>query len=151
MQNQVTAQQISNWISGLGHKNAIPCRITINEQTWEACRYNSVGTYKADMDAVRWGKHKAGEEYQIELLYCVGTLPKCYRKNGKDVFPKSCFTVTNDAREWYISGYIEKIEPQFAEFHPFGVNFMLTPWDVDGKVDDGEKPYKRVQMTIQNL
>jgi hypothetical protein len=60
----------------------------------------------------------------------------------------------NDSHVWYIACHApaqgETIAPQFAEYHPFGASFILTPWDLEEAIDAYEdKPRKRVPVDVQ--
>lgn len=137
-------QTVSQWLSAMPHiRNVQEVTITIGKSTWHGAQYESVGHYTADMDAVRWGKKKAGDEYVNTMIYLVGTKPNHRR---------TCYKFADDARDWYCASYMlpENMKPEFAQFHPFGVTWQLAPWDIEGqpesKIDDHEeKPYQRME------
>lgn len=55
-----------------------------------------------------------------------------------------------DVHEWYIGGYYvgEAREP----YQPMGENALMFPWDVDGKVDDGERTtYTRIPVEVRDV
>jgi len=58
-----------------------------------------------------------------------------------------------DGLDWYVAAYYQKdpVEVQFAQFQPFGPNFLLAPWDVpDTKIDTYEpKPYIREELKLK--
>jgi len=134
------------YLASLGHlSNIKPVSVTISGVTYEGAEYDRTNTYTAEMDGVRRGQFKAGDTYTDHAIYLVGALP-AYRLRSN----KTCFTFEGDARDWYIASYMkaENLSPQNAEFHPFGVTFMLMPWDLPSgeKIDHyEEKPYVRVK------
>lgn len=66
-----------------------------------------------------------------EVSYTVvGGLPKHKRK-------KVVYKIEGEKREWYLAGYYDSDEPNM--FNPVGRTFSLHPWDVSGRLDDGEK------------
>ena len=138
-------ERLAKWLTDCHCENVKPCRVTIGKEFWEGCEYQQRGTYAADMDCVRNGQHKAGETYlSNRRIYLIGQLPKVYERRRNN-----CFQFDNG--EWYLSGYIVAIKPEFALYHPFGPNFSLAHWDItDKKLDDGERfPYYRFQMTVE--
>lgn len=137
----MNAQAVADWLKTMTHiKDVRQVKVTINGKDYFGARYTRVGIYTADMLACTHRGVKPGTEYNEDILYLLGKRPKLkYR---------SCFPC--EGFEWYFSGYYEGSEKN--EAHPFGATFMVCPWTVAGKVDDGERhPYKRVPMTIQLL
>lgn len=82
-------------------------------------------------------------EYTQEYIYVLGDI-------WPDSLDKSCLVISGDTREWYVSGWWQKnthiLSHDVSTFHPFGSNFILCPWTIEGeKIDQYEhKPYKRV-------
>ncbi len=148
-----TNRDLRDWLTQLGHRNVQPVTVDIDGQLWTGARYTRVSHYAPDMLAVQRGDKREGEEYSQEFIYCLGPLPKVYvkakgyRDHGKAV----CFPC--DGLDWYVAGYVTDISPQYASSHPFGPNFLLCPWDIEGgKIDDySPKPYARFPLTVIGL
>lgn len=82
------------------------------------------------------------EKYINDVIYCIGFRPLHRRR--KDKF---AIVLEGEKNEWFVSCYSDDrcLTGEFAPHHPFGYTFQISPWDVAGKVDDGElKPYERV-------
>lgn len=124
-----------------------PVLVTIEGEIWQAAFYRQTFEYQPGMDAVSRGEKKAGDKYTEEGIYCIGSLPSLYhsRKRNHVCFPWN-------GQEWFIAGYssIAGMREPYSEFHPFGPNFMMRPWNIpNSKIDDGEpKPYTRVEMNV---
>lgn len=143
--------ELKPWLESNNCVNVRDVTVEIAGQRWCGCEYGKRFKYTPDMDAVTRGLKKAGEEYSHQSIYCVGELPLVYKpKRKKWPLDRVCFP-RNDGLDWYIAAYMtrDRITPAFEEFHPFGVNFMLCPWDIPGsKIDDGEKTYTRYPLTV---
>jgi hypothetical protein len=136
-------------------------RVEIDGELFDGCRYKQTHEYTADMDAVKWGKRKAGDKYHWEAIYCLGRVPKSYGKPprpGKSTVTRAqkvCYTF--EGMDWYVSGYVQSVDvllnPKWAGSHPFGLHFMLAPWNIpNSKIDDYEpKPYVRHEMKVTLL
>lgn len=123
--------------------------VTIGNEAWQAAFYRQTFEYQLGMDAVTRGQKKAGDTYTEEGIYCVGRLPESYTANKRQGV---CYPYGNE--DWFIAGYSspECLNPPYREFHPFGLNFILRPWNVPNtKIDDYRKPYLRIPMTIQDV
>ena len=125
---------IIEFLNKCGMQNIQPVTVKINGKTYQAAKYTN--------------KTGHGED-----IYCVGFLPPVYLRSSH-----VCFTIPGDKRDWYIASYFpisknrcqplpQDIDP---EYHPFGPNFMLTPWTVkDSQIDSYEKaPYKRIEISV---
>lgn len=134
-----------------------PVIVQIGDESWNACYYLQWGEYTKDMMACLDGRKKPGARYSRRLIYCVGPLPKVKLKKGKK-YPAGNVCFPYQGLDWYVAGYMQSndLKSPFTEFHPFGENFLLAPWDIpNSKIDDYERtrdgaprPYKRVPMTI---
>lgn len=136
-----TAHKYIQTCSGI--VSARSCSVILFGSTFEACHYHQKIPITEGCEAYRRGER----EHVREMIYVVGQKPKEMKKAGL------CYTVSGDAREWYLCGYIDEIAPEFAAFHPHGANFLLGPWEIEGKpnskVDDYEpRPYKRFPLVI---
>ncbi len=105
------------------------------------------------MDAVTRGQKKAGDKYTTEAIYCIGELPKVKtRGKGKRQYTVDHVCFPYQQRDWYVAGYMLKANftPTNMEYHPFGVHFMLAPWDIPNEpIDKYEpKPYNRFPMIV---
>jgi hypothetical protein len=124
-------EQISKlvgWLRSTGAKQVSGCVVKIGKHTFAAARY-------------------LDKQHKEAHIYAIGMLPKTMER-------KTCFPFDN--QEWFRAGYIkpEGIKPEFAEYHPFGANFILMPWQVpSGEAIDKyeQKPYRRVPMTVSAL
>lgn len=152
------SQALFEWLSTRsGISNVRLARITIGEQTWEGARYTRTMSYTAGMDAVTRGIRKAGDTYNEDCLYVLGDLPKPYvrhiTRKGHVHTNNACFPF--EGFDWYVSGYMIKraLKPEFEQWHPFGPNFILRPWDIDKeKIDQYcPKPYDRVELKVEYL
>lgn len=108
-----------------------PVTVKIGEETWQGARY---------------------KQCDFERVYLIGKLPKCHlsRTGAPKSDAKVCFPF--EGKDWYCVGYFQYINPQSAKYHPFGVNWMLAPWNIPGKIDEYEdEPYQRIalEMTIK--
>lgn len=138
-----TVSDIADWLIGLKCTEVVPVIVAIGNEKWTGCRYNRTLEYTADMDAVRDGRHKAGDKYTENRIYVTGKLPGAKRHGDKVCFPF-------EGKDWYVAGYYQGNDPKYDEYHPFGVNFILAPWDVpNSMIDEYEpKPYKRIDMAV---
>src|SRR4051812_48726068 len=88
-----------------------PVVVTIGDESWDGARYKQTFTYTADMDGVRDGRHKAGDKYTEEHIYCIGRIPKVYARpprSGQSIVRKEqnvCFPF--EGLDWYVSGYVQ--------------------------------------------
>lgn len=81
-------------------------------------------------------------DYIVEQLYCVGALPKSYRRTDT----KLCFVPSFGVAEWFVAAHFEG---DATEAQPLGPNFILMPWDSNFKIDmHVVKPYERAMMTV---
>ena len=148
-----TAQAIASYLRAIpGTTSATPCTLTIKGTRYPAARYTEHCTISPGCRAYDEGKR----EYDQEMIYVVGPLPACTR-NGN-----VAFRLPGESSEWYVAGYYpaysgrkpqaeSDMKPKFAAYHPFGMNFLLAPWDSsDGLTIDHftRVPYKRVNVTV---
>jgi hypothetical protein len=149
-----TAAELKTWLEFHNCLNIRNVQVAIHGQDWKGCEYDQIHKYTSDMDAVTRGYKRAGDEYGSRHIYCLGELPLVYKpKRRKWPLNRICFP-RDDGLDWYIAAYmpLDRITPEFSEFHPFGVNFMLCPWNIpNSKIDDGDKPYTRYPMTVTAL
>jgi hypothetical protein len=134
--------RLVNWLTKLGHTNAKPVLLKIENEEFIGCSYTLTGEYTASMDAVSRGDKKAGEKYYENRYYFLGNLPFCYSKKSN-----VCFLFEN--KTFFISGYGQ--DNLDDTYHPFGKSFMLGEWNTEkfGEIDMGERhPYKRIPMSM---
>lgn len=112
----------AEWLTSLGH-NSKPILVTIGNQTWPGASYELNGEV---------------------AYYLTGPLPKGW-KNGV------CFRFEGDKRDWFVACYSTLHAVQLhPEYHPYGISFVLKPWDAPGKIDEFEvRPYVRVQADVR--
>jgi len=143
------ATNLIKWLESCGCHDVRPCRVTIGSETWEGAYYKRTLQY-GNCDAVRWGLKKPEDTYTRESIYCVGNLPKGYKpkRSNKVCYPSVGF-------DWYIACYLNAPvdDERMAQYHPFGLSFILMPWDIDTvKIDSYEpKPYKRIPLQVDFL
>ena len=145
-------KRLCDWLTGHGHVDVLPLRVTIGAEAWDGASYTTVHTWSSAQDAVRWGKAKAGDTYRTQHVICLGKLPKVWTeaKRTREGEKRVCFP--NGVREWYVAAYGQNVDPKFKKSHPFGDTFILGPWDVPGgeAIDKySSKPYVRVPMTVE--
>jgi hypothetical protein len=145
MNNNNLIPKLIEWLSNCRCENIKPVRVTIGKQSWIGCQYDQILEYTQGMLCVCNGEHKAGEKYTENKIYLIGALPKA--KNRQFV----CFPF--QGQDWYVAGYIAEIKEGFKNFHPFGSNFLLSPWNIPNiAIDAGEaKPYIRMAMTVEPI
>ena len=144
--------KLCNWLAELNCHDVKPVNVRIGDETWVGCYYKRTLEYTAGMDAVTRGQKKAGDTYTEETIYCIGKLPKAkLNAQGRPKLNANvCFPY--EGHDWYVSGYMPKtnLKAQNQKFHPFGINFMLRPWNIpDETIDKYEpKPYTRIEMRV---
>ncbi len=82
------------------------------------------------------------DSYLRECIIAIGERPK-----GKFALTMNFSGLVGCDYEWFVSSYMtqDRLTEENKQFHPFGITFQISPWNVQGKVDDGEKkPYKRI-------
>lgn len=109
------------WLTSLPHISDVRgCRLTICGRVFDAARYSQ--TFE----------HPSGE--YNDRFYVVGERPKKLKENKlvPDEMYESKYNLKfpNDDGDWYTACHMDNynIKPEFAEFHPFGANFLLGRW-----------------------
>lgn len=114
------ARKVAAWLTGLERNGAKACRDVVPV-----------------LVRVLYGQGRpeevyAGARYADDLcadrLYLIGRPPAYYARKVRDCglwISKYRYRVDGVAADWYVSGYIEEIKPEFAAYHPFGANFYL--------------------------
>lgn len=135
------------------------CQLTVCGQTFEAARYTQTFHYEPGMSAVSLGKKTVDETYSQTLFYVVGERPKKLKENRKTLDgmlgSKYDLRFPDDDGDWYTACYIngDALEPQFAQYHPFGANFILSRWpheEFQQRIDHHEKKkYPRLPVEVQ--
>lgn len=153
---EVIPNKLKEWLEKCGCLEVQPVTVIIDGESWPGCRYKKEFEYAAGMGCVSDGRHKAGEKYTEEFIYCLGDQPRpesCKRLKRNKYIENICFPF--EGLDWYLAGHMQlkDIKPEFAEFHPFGINFLLKPWDIPNETIDRyeEKPYDRFPMTVIKL
>jgi len=117
-------EQIAEWLRSLeGTTDVEPVILTIGMQTWFGAVYTQRGK---------------------QHYYLVGFRP---HQRG----PKTCYRFAGDDRDWYVACYMNNyndLPPVPKSYHPFGNNWMMMAWDAPGSIDNGEKPYRRMKVTV---
>lgn len=131
--------------------NVEAVEVIIGQQTWFGARYSQQMEYQQGMDAVVRGDKQAGDKYNIEAIYCVGVLPESYKAHANN---RVCYPY--DGTDWYVAGYLPAPtdNERMKQYHPFGVNFLLCPWNVpDGQPIDHYEPtpYTRINMEVRKV
>jgi hypothetical protein len=146
--------KLCNWLTECKCHDVKPVNVRIGDEIWVGCYYKRTLEYTASMDAVTRGDKKAGDTYTEESIYCLGKLPKAKLKRNKPN-PSAAVCFPYNGHDWYIAAYMpkENLHEGNASFHPFGISFILRPWDIpNSKIDDYErKPYTRQEMRVSFL
>lgn len=148
---------LAAWLKqGCGAHHVSPLIITIGGQQWEqAAYYVQTVTYTSGaLDCVRRGEKEADTTLDFEAIYVVGPLPRCYQRHADKSSGEGEVCFPWRGQDWYVAGYqlAENIGPENKDLHPFGVHFILMPWDAsDGKAIDAgcPTPYARFPMTVE--
>lgn len=141
-----TETTVTAWLRSFPQtRNVRPCRVTLNNQTWDGAYYEEEREWQQGMDGVQRGEHKAGDKYIIRRIYLLGDRPVFNREHV-------CFPY--EGLDWYVSGYCVTFQPHQAHYHPFGKSFTISPWEIEGqpecKIDSHElHPYLRVPMSFE--
>lgn len=120
--------RLATYLESLACTNLRKLHITIRKTTYEAVEY-----VQPDTD----GRKR---------IYVLGELPRCYVRSSR-----TCFRVPGSKADHYIACYMSaaRITPEFAQFHPFGANFMLLTWDLPDAIDRYDRtPYTRIAMAV---
>lgn len=145
-----TPAQIAEYLRSIPNArvtSTAPCTLTIGKVSYPACRYTETLATPAGCEA-----HRRGErEYTREMFFVAGMLPSANRRGNV------AFTIAGEPCEWYVAGYFGNVRDRKQEikspdeFHPFGNDFLLAPWDIkDGLPIDhyARVPYRRVAITV---
>lgn len=153
------ARDVAAWLASTHHtRNVQPVRVTVNRggkpAVFYGARYTQVGVYSRGMMAVTHGDKQEGDEYTDERIYLVGEVPK-FAKETTRVFgeyeSKHVFRLPGDDADWYLACYAERFEPWQAQYHPFGLSWMLGRWNVPGgdPIDEFGPTRKRVELAVE--
>lgn len=146
-------KSLTDWLAGLtGISEVKAVQVAIGHETFKGARYVATRHYDSGMMAVQRGDKKAGESYTQEYIYLLGARPVSHRRSSRIAYRLT----TGDTRDWYVACHLDgPVEAKFADYHPFGANFLLSPWEVpSGEAIDhydtlvGKKPYKRVDAQV---
>ena len=121
--------------------------LKLGRDEYPAAVYKQTLNIPEGSDAYRRGER----QYTREMVMAIGKLPAHYCKSSR-----VAFVVNGDTREWYVAGYSGQIkygkqaEQEVDQYHPFGNDFLLAPWDrTDQKIDSYEDtPYRRVPAAM---
>lgn len=139
--------RVASWLAGVGCRDIRPVRVTIGAQTWEGCRY--LQERKTPENCRAWDEGQ--RTYDLEAIYLVGGLPRAYEQDRR-----LALTLAGDSREWYVGAFatVQCLVEPYAQYHPFGLNVMLMPWEVPSgdKIDYREgRRYRRLPLTVEYL
>jgi hypothetical protein len=146
----VTPNDVVSYLTGIKNAHIVSCvpvTVTIKGKVYPAARY--IERLDTPVNTRAWNEGERTDER--EMVYCVGPLPAC------KVHGNVAFTVEGETNEYYVASYSGRVHNRKQEYvapgkeyHPFGNDFILTPWTVPGqKIDTYARvPYKRVQVTI---
>ncbi len=126
------ANDVANWLRSLKNTSRVrACRLTIGKQTWEGAAYHDDNFPDKDIS-----------------FYFVGELPSAKRRRPKS----ACFRLPDDERDWYVAAYWQEYKEEFARFHKFGINWMLSCWNLPERIDQYERwQYKRFPAILEYL
>lgn len=155
--NDEIARLVAGWLSDMGPdrvRDAVPVRVTIKDEVFYGARYTWVGHYTEDMMACTRGDKNPGEEYVHENLYLIGKLPSSYKlkrlwRGSAELCQKIVYRLPGSDLDWYVACYLpDEPTEETRSFHPFGPNFMLSPWDVPGPAIDHYDAKKRERLAV---
>ena len=133
-----TARQVAKWLKSIHRTQSVrPCVVTIGTDSYEGAMYECVGEFVANQDAIVRGERNVGDVYIQRSLYLVGVVPKVVRQRRR-----TCFTF--EGQDWYLAAHSGP-----STKTPFGPFIIVSPWTCPGKIDDGQRPYRRVTMTVK--
>lgn len=147
-----TPQAIAAYLRTIhGVTSATPCMLTIKGTVYPAAQYVQHCTVNPGCRAYAEGTRA----YDRMAIMVAGPLPACVR-NGN-----VAFTLAGMTHEWYVAGYYpahtgrtpqinKDCKPEFSQYHPFGMDWLLMEWDIaDQKIDSYARvPYKRVNVDV---
>lgn len=147
--NGTKAVELAGWLNGLGNdrvRDAVPVTVAITykgkTETFYGARYTWVGQYTENMDGVRSGKYKVGDEYTKQVFYMLGLEPKTAKRKIRVAGfweHRIIFNLPNDDGDWYFGGgFVKNADnAEYHKHHPFGSNWSLTRWPHEdiGRID----------------
>jgi hypothetical protein len=157
-------QDIVAYLLTLPHvTEATPCTVIIRGGHYPAARYVTKTPIDPGTQAYARGERIATNE----MIYCAGPIPAVNRRGNvafRMVMPHKPAS-EQDARDWFLASYYPahkgrkpqsppSPDSEFARYHPFGWNFLLSPWvEVNGvKIDSYARvPYNRYDMTVTDV
>jgi hypothetical protein len=166
--NADTARKVCDWLNGLGPnrvRDAVPVTVSITykgkTETFYGARYLWVGQYTAEMQGVRDGKYKVGDEYTKQVFYMLGLEPKTAKRKIRVAGyweHRIIFNLPNDEGDWYFGGGFVKTadNAQYHEHHPFGSNWSLTRWphETIGRIDQydsSDDKHIRLPIVVESI
>lgn len=140
------AEDIRDWLRGDKCRciEVVPCRVKLLGMNYVGCHYTQVRS-----------EGNSPVEIIKRSIYVAGSLPPKFIKRHRQVF-----TLEGDKRPWFIAGYYPDfakgkqgdLKVDFYEYHPFGHNFILSPWTAEGKIEDGERfPYHYSPLVVEDM
>lgn len=136
--NAETALKMAEHYGKLANiRNCRPVKVTITykgkAETFYGIRYTSVGQYTRDMMACTHRGVEPGTEYTSERFeFASDKLPRSYKPKIRVAGhweQRIVYRIEGDPHYWYVSGYMQtEINPEVAQYHPFGKSFRLGQW-----------------------
>ena len=135
---------LKKWLEKCGMNNIQPVNVCIKGIVMVGARYQN--------------PHLANRT----MIYVIGDHPEIYKRNGKEYARGNvCYRLPNDERDWYIASYFhagllktyfKKEAGDYQHCHPFGMNFLLAPWDLEEEIDKYDRfKCKRKDVLIESV
>lgn len=133
------AIDLVRWLEGCNCYKTRPVVVTIEDREYVGCFY-----FQRSKPFNPYADDPPEDEYS---LYVVGTLPPSYKKK-----PHPVYRLEESCADWYVACHMEEVTDQFAQYHPFGPNFILKPWIFEEVIDAHESvKYRRVPVIVEDL
>lgn len=130
--NKEMASKLKDHYSKFSHLREIKIvKMTINREEYYGVSYLMTRKRIPQERMVTEGWAKEGEEYKEERFCLLGEMPFAMKMQRLDGEWKNVLKFENDDRDWYCCCYYEGGE--ISEYHPFGNEFHITPWDHNPK------------------
>lgn len=128
-----TQAKLVEWLESLTNSlGAYPISVKIGKTTYEGAAF--------------WRRNTGfNRDYVESGIYLLGDVPASYKRSRRVVYN------FGSSHEWYVACWATKEivnNPEFSEYHPFGIWFQLRPWR-NGKIDEfSYTPYKRIPAQL---
>ena len=148
--NKEMASKLKDHYSKFSHLREIKMvKMKINGEEYYGVSYLIVRQRIAKERMVTEGLAKDGDEFHEERYCLLGEMPFAMKMQRLDGEWKNVLKFDNDDRDWFCCCYYDGCEEN--EFHPFGSEFHITPWDHTpkwmGRIDQYD-PFPRIKLPV---